>query len=1007
MAKPIIKIKTIYPSIGSASDNICANRSGEEMGRYNIILDPLENGELGYNAWNNGLYIGYNGTNYLLSVTNGNKASGEVTGDYFYGEASYANKATRLKNTRTITLQGDATGSFTFDGSRDEGVQVTVNKSASATTAETADKLTTARTISLTGNATGSASFDGSGDVSINTTVINAQQADMLTVGKIGATNKPVYFNNGVPTPISYTIKKSVPSNAVFTDTTYTAGTGLTLDGTTFNHNSTFENEGALLQSTKALKFGESFMVPSIKHDAMGHLTEANQSTITLPSDRLFVTLTPSGTAIEANSDLNTVTFLKVGRYYCSENKNAATLKNCPIDKAFMMEVSSPLSPIIDNEDKTYVYRLRKITHYSTGVQYIQYCCTSSKAGVWSYGKWYIVPRSPFTIDSTDKNSGDASLGSTIRPVYVSSDGTLAAVTEPADSSKASAIGTDQKLVTERDIYYGLPTLNGKHDYTSDSKYYLPTTGGQQGNLLVSDGPDSAPIWKPLEWLNLDQFVTKENPTGNLPISFGRLQGSQIGEKSIAIGLDSIASNEYTTAIGYMTKATGSGSLAMGVNSEASGFGSVSIGMMTKATSIGQAVFGTLNIPDTVNADGFSEHVFIIGNSTDEENLSNALTVDWNGNLWVQGNVLIGDNKKALATQDSVTSLETSLSNEIKKYLPLTGNSATDQPKMTGDVVFDVGGKHKNLGIKWTSVNNKNPYIGYATDQNDGTFALMSIEGTTYASGLAIGGSSGSLLWKGKKVLTVDSEENASKLTVKHAGTATSATSAQKADMLTIGKVGDTNKPVYFDAGIPKEATGFISTVTNLVNDVNDLGQNLAGKARIKHDSKDNTYGLGNSTNYGHLKLSDSKDDDKSGVDQGVAATPKAVNSVYTYAKGIETALDSYLTKTEASSTYATKGYADTAEADAIKTSKKYTDDEIDKIIGSTSGTFKSLLTLEQLITNLSNEVDNIDADLATKATTTALTNHINDTVKHITSTERNNWNGKTQVQFIVWGEND
>ena len=56
----------------------------------------------------------------------------------------------------------------------------------------------------------------------------------------------------------------------------------------------------------------------------------------------------------------------------------------------------------------------------------------------------------------------------------------------------------------------------------------------------------------------------------------------------------------------------------------------------------------------------------------------------------------------------------------------------------------------------------------------------MSIEGTTYASGLAIGGSSGSLLWKGKKVLTVDSEENASKLTVKHAGTATSATSAQK-----------------------------------------------------------------------------------------------------------------------------------------------------------------------------------------------------------------------------------
>lgn len=35
-----------------------------------------------------------------------------------------------------------------------------------------------------------------------------------------GAANRPIYFNNGVPTQCNYTIDKSVPSNAVFTDRT-------------------------------------------------------------------------------------------------------------------------------------------------------------------------------------------------------------------------------------------------------------------------------------------------------------------------------------------------------------------------------------------------------------------------------------------------------------------------------------------------------------------------------------------------------------------------------------------------------------------------------------------------------------------------------------------------------------------------------------------------------------------------------------------------------------------
>ena len=60
-----------------------------------------------------------------------------------------------------------------------------------------------------------------------NLSVDHAATADSATTAsklsnttKIGDTNQPVYFTaNGVPAAISYTIAKSVPSNAIFTDT--------------------------------------------------------------------------------------------------------------------------------------------------------------------------------------------------------------------------------------------------------------------------------------------------------------------------------------------------------------------------------------------------------------------------------------------------------------------------------------------------------------------------------------------------------------------------------------------------------------------------------------------------------------------------------------------------------------------------------------------------------------------------------------------------------------------
>jgi hypothetical protein len=62
-----------------------------------------------------------------------------------------------------------------------------------------------------------------------------ATSADKLNTNA-GSVTQPVYFANGVPVATTYSLGKSVPSNAVFTDTTYSANNGVSLSGTTFSN---------------------------------------------------------------------------------------------------------------------------------------------------------------------------------------------------------------------------------------------------------------------------------------------------------------------------------------------------------------------------------------------------------------------------------------------------------------------------------------------------------------------------------------------------------------------------------------------------------------------------------------------------------------------------------------------------------------------------------------------------------------------------------------------------
>lgn len=187
----------------------------------------------------------------------------------------------------------------------------------------------------------------------------------------------------------------------------------------------------------------------------------------------------------------------------------------------------------------------------------------------------------------------------------------------------------------------------------------------------------------------IDTKMDKENPSGTGSFSLNRKEGTEIGENSIAMGEESNASGDesvaigsyasangyesiaiggsnrgnYTLAIGNYAKAYGDRSVAVGTSSTAGdasrnfetvavgcdvwayGGGSVGIGRQLRIKVKDQTVIGMWNKqeePADPSKPERGKYAFIFGNGSDEDNRSNAFTIDWNGNAWFQGEVYVG-----------------------------------------------------------------------------------------------------------------------------------------------------------------------------------------------------------------------------------------------------------------------------------------------------------------------------------------------------------------------------
>lgn len=163
---------------------------------------------------------------------------------------------------------------------------------------------------------------DYAGSSSAGGSALSAVKLDTSTAG---SATQPVYFSGGKPTACTYTLGKSVPSDAEFTDTTYSAagsslglvksGGDVTISGGVITVNDDSHDHSKYLtahptisveeDSTSALspEHGNTFTaVDSITRDGNGHVIKVNTKTVTVPDAGLHFIPSGSFTVVAGSS---------------------------------------------------------------------------------------------------------------------------------------------------------------------------------------------------------------------------------------------------------------------------------------------------------------------------------------------------------------------------------------------------------------------------------------------------------------------------------------------------------------------------------------------------------------------------------------------------------------------------------------------------------------------------------------------------------------------------------
>ena len=450
---------TLTPDATGDSVTIAAKDTTYTLGSFGITATASELNKLdGVTATTAELNYVDGVTSNIQTQLDGKAASGH-THNYAGsssagGAATSANKVNKSLIVKLNSGTTEGTNMFTFNGSADKSVNITPSAIGAAASSHTHDDRYYTETeidTKLSGKA-------------------NSSHGNHVPTTQT-ASNKVFLRNDNTwatvtPANIGAAASSHTHTVANITDLTATATELNYMDGVTSNVQTQLDgkassshalSKGTDSTATKSLSFGGTFT--AVTDTAVsGHKITDTTTTYTMPSDRLFTTLVPTGTAIGSNANLNTTTYLKVGRYYCSANATVATLTNCPVSDAFMMEVYSPLSTTIDNETtKTWCYRLRELTTY-TGTKYLQYCYAGATAGTWTYGAW-----TKFYMDKHFATSSEYSSGTKIGSITI--DGTTTNYYMPSHTHSIANVTNLQSSLDAKQatITGGATTITGSN----------------------------------------------------------------------------------------------------------------------------------------------------------------------------------------------------------------------------------------------------------------------------------------------------------------------------------------------------------------------------------------------------------------------------------------------------------------------------------------------------------------------------------------------------------------
>lgn len=259
-----------------------------------------------------------------------------------------------------------------------------------------------------------------------------------------------------------------------------------------------------------------------------------------------------------------------------------------------------------------------------------------------------------------------------------------------ADTDEASISIDSAWSGHQLEITYTVSQSEDVHPYVFN---FLNDTGAMQGAGSFNEGLNcySMGAFSHTEGINT-QTLSHACHTEGLDTSAKGMASHTEGSNtraerdySHAEGLGAVASGRISHAEGFNTEA-GDYAHAEGFTSKATGRSSHAQNSGTKASSNDQTALGRYNVEDTND-----EYAVIVGNGADENARSNALTLDWNGNVEADGDVIDGSGNvlSEKANTASLSAVATSgsyndLSNKPTLVTGVKGNSESSY--RTGNV---------------------------------------------------------------------------------------------------------------------------------------------------------------------------------------------------------------------------------------------------------------------------------------------------------------------------------